>query len=262
MPATTLLMMLSVLAALPSVLSPALHAADPWLVEHQRPQAPHPISLKSLTDQVLAPMHQDGTADLVDLESMLKGIQADVASHLVLRDPAVVADAAERDPLAGNGWRLWTFWTMAEPDLTGLVSALVRVRGSGLASQRIIHLASLRKWEEMTFRCNTYRETMMAAAKVGDLERSRGILAAWKDWLGETNLFLTQFHHQGIGVLSDPTAARVLRVETTPCFRLISPSGRIHTLDGFGPAFDLVAWIAHAQDWEADYDRRHPGRTP
>jgi hypothetical protein len=103
---------------------------------------------------------------------------------------------------------------------------------------------------------------MMAAAKAGDLERSRGILAAWKDWLGETNLFLSQFHHQGIGVLSDPTAARVLRVETTPCFRLISPRGRIHALDGFGPQFDLVAWIAHCQAWEAEYDRRHPGATP
>jgi hypothetical protein len=212
------------------------------------------MTLSSLSQLAMTTMREDGTADIAELEAMLAAInrQVDASIAMPKHSQAMKVTGA---PMEDAGWRLWAFWGVDVPEVDGLASALVQVRASALASVHPVHLAGMRHWEEWIFRMNDFREAVLAAAKTQDQQQVTAASSAWKAEVAPFDDMVRNFHGRGIAIMSDTRAAVALRVETVPCFRLISPANRIHAIDGFGERFDVVAWVERCQSWEVELDR-------
>ena len=218
-----------------------------------------PLSVGGLTSEVLDQLHPDGHTDAAELQGLLQTINRQVAAHLVL-GPATGTEgacAATEAPLGGTGWRLWVFWAVDVPECDGLASALVAVRASGEAAVRPVHLCGLHHWEAWLAHMNERREALLGAATSQDQSRATALSAAWRAEVAEFVAELGTFYHGTIPVMGPARTALVLHVDQVPCFRLISPGGRVHALDGFTPGFPLVGWITTCKTWEAAYARRH-----
>lgn len=211
-----------------------------------------PITQGELTTRVATLVQADSTIDLTQLEAALRDINKSVAAARVMPQPKEDAKAASKEAVTGTGgWRLWVFWAMDVPESTGLAAELVRVRGSGLASIRPVHLASLRQVEGWLFRMNDYREELLAAIQTKDVPRIRDLERTWTGEIAEFQAMNKAVNGGGVMLKSETARAEVLKVEEVPCFRLISPGGRVHSLSGFTPGVDLLAWVERCQAWEA-----------
>ena len=217
------------------------------------------LSIATLTTEVLARLHPDGHTDTADLQDLLQTINRQVAAHLVLSPGSGTegAAASSEAPLGGPGWRLWVFWAVDVPECDGLSSALLAVRASGEAVVRPVHLCGLHHWEAWLALMNERREALIAAATAQDQARASALSAAWRGEVAEFVAELASFYHGTIPVMGPARTAQVLHVDHVPCFRLVSPQGRVHALDGFTPGFPLPEWIMACKAWEAAYDRRH-----
>lgn len=216
-----------------------------------------PLSVGELTTSVIPLLSPDGQADIQELDALLRGITQRIAASEVLPRPSADLDAASSErPLDGSGWRLWAFWGMDVPECEGLASELVRVRASRLASIRPVHLAGLRTWESWLFRMNDYREGVLAAVKAQNRPRLEEIHAGWKAEMAVLAQFAGGVYAGGVPLVNETRQAEVLAVDQVPCLRLISPRGRVHSLAGFAPGVDLVAWVSQCQAWEDQTDRR------
>lgn len=221
-------------------------------------ETPRPTLTAGDITATIAPLVRvDSSIDLQQLEASLRAISDRVTASQVLPQPQLDADAAAGEkPLAGAGdWRLWVFWGMDVPESAGLASELVRVRASGLARIRPVHLASYRHWEAFLFRMNDYREGVLAAAKIQDKARLDTIYRAWSTEVQELKGMTDALYGGPIPITSTTSQAELLQVVQVPSFRLISPGGRVHSLAGFTPGADLVGWVARCQAWEAAADQ-------
>jgi len=237
------------------LLCATLVADDGWIATHppRIERTAPPLTLGVVTDEALAAFRIDGSSDIAELEAMLGRIREGVAVQVAVPTPGETAPA---DPHSGSGWRLWVFWAHDAPECAGLASALLGLRATGLATIRAVHLASLRAYEAQSFRMNEFREAMWAAARAQDQGRCDAIAVAWEAAVADGRDMTRAFHGGRLPLVARADQACALRVESVPCFRLISPAGRVHALDGFAPTVDLAVWVTRAQAWEDEFERR------
>ncbi len=232
----------------------ALVGDDGWIATHppRVERTAPPLTLGMVTDEALAAFRIDGSSDIVELEAMLGRIREGVAVQVALPTPS---ETAPLDPHSGSGWRLWVFWAHDAPECTGLTTALLKLRATGLVTIRAVHLASLRAYEAQSFRMNEFREAMWAAAQAQDQGRCDAIAVAWEAAVADGRDMTRAFHGGRLPLIARADQACALRVESVPSFRLISPAGRVHALDGFAPTVDLAVWVSRAQTWEEEHER-------
>jgi len=187
-----------------------------------------------------------------DFMAALKAINAKVSERMVATAANQDAIAAgEEMPGATQTWALWAFWASDVPEHYGLAGELLRVRASGLAVIRPVHLAGMRHFEAFTQRVEDYRKRVIASDPqvFANGNRPDWMVSYDEEWKA-TNQMIEIIHGGTISVVQDMRQAIALRVESVPSFRLVSPGGWVHSLDGFTPGADIVRWISMVQAWE------------
>lgn len=193
-----------------------------------------------------------GNADTERIRDALKSIASQSQLQQMIPD---AQSAAPQDPLGSNGWRLWIFWAPDVP-IPQVYNQIPAIRAEGIAVYQL-PIISLRQWEAFARGNNERRDSILrrlnAAVASNDRFTAESVASEGGAWVAELQplrLFMDQVAPHGIPLVPNISAANILLVRTLPSYRLISPQGRVHLLDGSAPGMDLHEFCRRAIAWE------------
>ena len=170
---------------------------------------------------------------------------------------------SDKDPMHNNGnYKLWMFWSIDSEYMEGMPDKINEVDKSKEFEVISVHLISLKQGERYI---SEYHNKKLAyqkeiekiqATKASPKQQEMDAREAFNRILDKKTMdadrMLKMFYPRGLSIKPNTTAAKMLQVSTVPCFRLVSPHGRIHVLDGWTPNYPLLEFCRKAKEWDLE----------